>query len=219
MADLETAETRRVAAEGAYEAATAARQAAADDSSRWGARAEALHLALESARARAGAEHLAGVEDVLGTLLDLIDIDTGWEAAVEAALGEALEAVVVASPRAGRRALDSLHASNLHGAVIALGAARGTPPVPLGTGVAVRPHVRSSQSGVTELLDAIIGAAVRVSTWADAIDVAIANPNAVVVTDDGDRFGPSGWRVGVAGGGATASALEEAQERLGIAST
>jgi chromosome segregation protein len=70
---------------------------------------------------------------------------------------------------------------------------------------------------MTELLDAIIGTAVRVSTWADAIDVAIANPQAVVVTNDGDRFGPSGWRVGVAGGGATASALEEAQERLGIA--
>ncbi len=75
-----------------------ARQTAADDVSRWDARAEALSLALESARARAGAEHLAGVDDVLGTLLDLIDIDSGWEAAVEAALGEAVEAVVVASP-------------------------------------------------------------------------------------------------------------------------
>ena len=75
----------------------------------------------------------------------------------------------------------------------------------------------AQQGGVAELLDAIIGSAVRVSTWVDAIDVAIANPHAVVVTDDGDRFGPAGWRVGVASGGATASALEEAQERLGIA--
>ena len=219
VADLEAAEARRSAAEGSSESAAAARQAAADDASRWGARAEALHLALESARARAGAEHLAGVEDVLGTLLDLIDIDMGWEAAVEAALGEALEAVVVASPPAGRRALDSLHASSVHGAVLALGAPRGDRQPPPPNGVAVRPHVRSNQPGVTELLDAIVGGAVRVPTWADAIDVAIANPQAVVVTDDGDRFGPSGWRVGVAGGGATASALEEAQERLAIATT
>jgi chromosome segregation protein len=217
VSDLESAEARRITGEGAYESAAAARQVAADDVSRWGARAEALHLALESARARAGAEHLAGVDDVLGTLLDLIDIDTGWEAAVEAALGEALDAVVVASPQAGRRALDSLRASNVHGAVIALGAASGSPAVTVGQGVPVRPHVRSQQSGVAELLDAIVGAAVRVSSWADAIDVAIANPHAVVVTDDGDRFGPTGWRVGVASGGATASALEEAQERLGIA--
>ena len=57
----------------------------------------------------------------------------------------------------------------------------------------------------------------RVSTLADAIDLAIANPQVVVVTNDGDRFGATGWRVGVASGGATASALEEAQERLGIA--
>ncbi|MEY2524960.1 MAG: chromosome segregation protein [Ilumatobacteraceae bacterium] len=217
VADLEAAEARRITAEAAFESAALSRQAAADDTSRWGARAEALHLALESARARAGAEHLAGVEDVLGTLLDLIDIDTGWEAAVEAALGDALEAVVVASPQAGRRALDSLHASNVHGAVIALGAAKGSSAVLPEHGVPVRPHVRSRQEGVAELLDAIIGSTVRVSTLADAIDLAIANPQAVVVTNDGDRFGATGWRVGVASGGATASALEEAQERLGIA--
>ena len=217
VTDVEAAEAQRVGAEASHEAATAARQTAADDVSRWGARAEALNLALESARARAGAEHLAGVEDVLGTLLDLIDIDSGWEAAVEAALGEALDAVVVASPQAGRRALDSLHASNVQGAVIALGATHRPSPAPLGHGAPVRSHVRSQQRGVAELLDAILGSAACVSTWAEAIDIAINNPLAVVVTDDGDRFGPAGWRVGAAGGGATASALEEAQERLGIA--
>ena len=217
VADLEVAEARRVTAEGVHESAVAARQIATDDVSRWGARAEALHLALESARARAGAEHLAGVDDVLGTLLDLIDIDAGWEAAVEAALGEALEAVVVASPQAGRRALDSLRASNVNGAVIALGAAHSIASAPPDKGVPVRPHVRSQHAGVSGLLDAIVGSAVRVSNWADAIDVAIAHPSAVIVTDEGDRFGPTGWRVGVASGGATASALEEAQERLDIA--
>jgi chromosome segregation protein len=217
VAEQEAAEARRVAAERGHESAVEARQAAADDASRWGARHEALHLALESARARAGAEHLAGVEDVLGTLLELIEIDSGWEPAVEAALGEALEAVVVASPHAARRALDSLRASNVHGAVIALGAAQPSPALHLAYGTPVRPHVRSLQSGVSDLLDATIGSTVRVSTWTDAIDLAIANPDAVVVTDDGDRFSPTGWRVGVTSSGATASALEEAQERLGIA--
>ncbi len=219
VTDVEAAEARRIAAEAANESATVARQTAADQAARWGARAEALDLALESARARAGADHLAGVEDVLGTLLDLIDIDTGWEAAVEAALGEALEAVVVASPQAGRSALDSLRAAKVHGAVIALGATGGSAVSPPSAGVAVRPHVRSAREGVATLLDVVIGSAVRVATWAEAIDVALANPGAVVVTEDGDRFGPAGWRVGAAGGGATASALEEAQERLGIANT
>ncbi|HAP77163.1 MAG TPA: chromosome segregation protein SMC, partial [Acidimicrobiaceae bacterium] len=217
VAGVESAEARRIAAEAAHDALVAARQEAAEDASRWKARAEALHLALESARARAGAEHLAGVEGVLGTLLDLIEIDGGWEPAVEAALGEALQAVVVNSPATGRAALQSLQASNVHGAVLALGAAASGAPSAHGGGEAVRPHVRSRHEGVPALLDRVLGSAVRVGSLADAIDLAIAQPTAVVVTDGGDRFGPTGWRIGAAGGGATAAALDEAQERSAIA--
>ena len=216
VAGVEVAEARRISAEAGHDSVTIARQAAAEEFSRWRARAEALHLALESARARAGAEHLAGVDGVLGTLLDVIEIGAGWESAVEAALGEALQAVVVTSPQAGRAALQSLQASNVHGAVLALGT-RGLSSGPVPGGLPVRPHVRSRHSGVPELLDAVLGGAVRVGSWNDAVDLAIAHPDAVVVTADGDRFGPSGWRIGAAGGGATAAALEEAQERSGIA--
>ena len=217
--ELEGAETRRVAAEATLAAATSARQTALDDVSRWGARAEALELALDGARARAGAEHLVAVDGVLGTLLDLIEVDLGWEAAVEAALGEALEAVVVASPAAGRRALEMLHSADVRGAVLAVGAVYRS-PVPTSThGEPVRSHVRSRHDGIPQLLDAIVGHAVCVPTWTEAVDAILRDPQAFVVTDGGDRFGPTGWRVGTAGGGATASALEEAQERLGIAST
>ena len=217
VADVEAAEARRLAAEAAHDALVVARQEAAEAASRWTARAEALQLALESARARAGAEHLAGVDGVLGTLLDVVEIDAGWEAAVEAALGEALQAVVVASPAAGRDALESLQASSVHGAVLALGAAHASAGVPVASGDAVRPHVRSRHDGVPALLDALLGSAVRVGGWADAVDLAMGHPGAVVVTDGGDRFGPTGWRLGAAGGGATAAALDEAQERAGTA--
>ena len=80
-------------------------------------------------------------------------------------------------------------------------------------GDAVRPHVRSRHAGVPELLDAVLGGAVRVERWQDALDLVIGNPNAVVVTASGDRFGPSGWRIGASGSGATAAALKEATER------
>ena len=218
VADVESAEARRIAADAAHDAALAGRQEAAEEASRWKARAEALNLALEGARARAGAKHLAGVDGVLGTLLDVIEIDDGWEPAVEAALGEALQAVVVATPDTGRRALQSLQASNVHGAVLALGARPAGAPTAIGGGDAVRPHVRSRHAGVPELLDAVLGGAVRVSRWAEALDLAIGNPLAVVLTPDGDRFGPTGWRIGAAGGGATAAALEEAQQRSAQAS-
>ena len=97
--------------------------------------------------------------------------------------------------------------------MLALGTtqAPGTPQ-PSG-GEAVRPHVRSRLDGVPALLDAVLGTAVRVDAWSDAVDLALSAPWAVVVTAGGDRFGPSGWRIGGAGGGATAAALEEAQER------
>ena len=216
VAQVESAEARRLAADSAYEAANASRQVAAEQRSRWQARAEALHMALESARARAGADHLAGVDGVLGTLLDLIEIDSGWETAVEAALGEALQAVVVASPQLGRDALQSLRSSNMQGAVLALGARPSGETAVVG-GTPVRPHVRSKHSGVPELLDAVLGNAARVESWADALDLAIAHPRAVIVTTDGDRFGPTGWRIGVSGGGATAAALDEAQQQLAAA--
>ncbi len=215
--DVAAAEARRLSADAAYESAVVGRQDAAHEASRWKARAEALHLALEGARARAGAEHLASVDGVLGTLLDLVEIDAGWEASVAAALGEALEAVVVATPDAGRRALQSLQANNVHGAVLAVGPrakhAFGSDDASRDEGDAVRPHVRSRHSGVPELLDAVLGGAVRVDRWQDALDLVIGNPNAVVVTASGDRFGPSGWRIGAGGSGATAAALEEATER------
>ena len=216
VAQVEAAEARRLAAEGAYESLNARRQVAAEQRSRWHARAEALNMALESARARAGADHLAGVDGVLGTLLDLIEIDEGWETAVEAALGEALQAVVVSSPQLGRDALQSLRSSNMQGAVLALGARPGGETTVVG-GTPVRPHVRSNHAGVPELLDAVLGNAARVGSWADALDLAISHPRAVIVTTDGDRFGPTGWRIGVAGGGATAAALDEAQQQLAAA--
>ncbi len=221
VAEVEAAETRRIAAEAAAEVTTSARQHAAEDLSRWRARAEALSMALETARERAGAEHLAGVDGALGTLLDLVQIDDGWESSVEAALGDALLAVVVDDPATGRRALESLRSSNVHGAVLALGlGAAATPPPATGspaTGFPVRPHVRSRNGAVDRLLDSILGGAVRAESFSQAVDIAMVNPAAIVVTADGDRFGPSGWRLGSSGGGATAAALDEATEKVGVA--
>ena len=86
VAEVELAETALAEAISAHEARQSLRNDAAEEASRFAARVEALELALDAARARAGAERLAGVDGVLGTLLDLIEIDPGWEAAVEAAL-------------------------------------------------------------------------------------------------------------------------------------
>jgi chromosome segregation protein len=214
--ELESAEARRLAADGALAAAEEARAEAATAYGTWSARAEALALALDEARARAGAERLGSVPGVVGTLLDLVDVDDGWEAAFEAAAGEALSAVVVDGVDAARRALDLLAREGSPGAVLALGAALApaAPVVTPAVGSPVLQHVRASDPAVARLLVALLAPAVVVDgSWAGALDAALAHPEAVVVTRAGDRFGAGGWRLQVAGTGATGAALDEARAR------
>jgi chromosome segregation protein len=215
VARLDAAERRRITADDRLATVTASRREAEAERHRWRARAEALGLALDEARARAGAERLAGIDGVIGTLLDVVEVDSGWEAAFEAAVGDALTAVVVDGLEVGRRALDALHQGQARGAVIALGAATPSLPAPPVTvGRPVRGHVRSANADVEALLDHLLGRAVVVDgDWHDAVDIAITHPGAVVVTRDGDRFSASGWRIGMAGSGATRAALDEATAR------
>jgi chromosome segregation protein len=247
------------------------------EASRWTARHDALAQALDDARSRAGADALDDAAGVLGALLDLVAIDDGWEAAVEAAAGEALQAVVIDSPANAAAALAALEDRDLTGAVLALGtagsseAATTTDPKPepapspkpnaaravaagrppLGASLYVSPpaldltspepspsapaasragaraerpgqplrrRVSARSAELDPLLDRLFGD-VRVvdGRWRDGIDEAMSYPDVVVVTKDGDRFGPGGWRIGRAGSGATGAALAEAEENAAIA--
>ncbi|HLM63870.1 MAG TPA: AAA family ATPase, partial [Acidimicrobiales bacterium] len=230
-AALAAARSERSATESALAEAEGRRDETAAERATWAARVEALTLALDEARSRAGAERLAGVDGVRGTLLELVDIDPGWEAAAEAACGEALAAVVVDSVAAGRHALSVLAEGDVAGGVLALGAGSpsgaagaiaaagaGGPGGPAGApppvGEPVRPHVRPHSPEVGPLLDALLARAVAVDgPWEQALDAALAHPDAVVVTRSGGRFGLTGWRVVTATTGATGAALDEAVAR------
>ncbi|MDJ0768267.1 MAG: chromosome segregation protein SMC [Ilumatobacter sp.] len=212
VSQIEQAEQTRTQAAADFDERTAERHTASDEASRAQARVEALQLALDAAHARAGAERLADVDGVLGTLLDLVEIDDGWHSAVEAALGEALNAVVVDGHTSAQRALAALRESDTSGAVLAAGVSAGDTMRPA-VGEPVLPHVRSDRAGLAGLLAALVGGAVRVDGLDAAIDAALQHPAAVIVTADGDRFAPNGWRIGAAAGGATAAALNDATER------
>jgi chromosome segregation protein len=215
---LEAAAAARVAAETALAEAEQRAIDAEADHSAWSARVEALTLALDEARQRAGAEHLSGLDGVLGTLLDLVEVDAGWEECFEAAAGEALGAVVVADVDAARRSLASLRQGDHHGAVLALDGVAGTSTAPPPVGEPVRRHVRAlagpSAAGIERVLDALLSSAVAIDGgWEAAVPLAAQHPSAVVVTREGDRFGISGWRIGAARSGATGAALDEARTR------
>ena len=186
-----------------------------------------------SARAKAGADRLADIDGVLGTLLDVVEVDVGWEAAFEAAAGEALSAVVVEGREPARRAIAALHDESLSGAVLALGG-RSTPRTAPPVGERLRNHVRSHRPEVEQLLERASSATPSSSRagGSERSTSALAHPDAIVVTADGDRFGLSGLagrsrrgrrhRCGARRGRAAwpsrpAFAVEQAASRLGSA--
>ncbi len=228
-------ETRRVAAEAAEAELVAERAAVAQararaesllreaeevrrtadaESHRWDARSEALGLALDDARGATRAKALDGVEGVIGPLVDHLEIEPGAEAAVAAALGEAMRAVVVERGAAAQSALARLKEGDLDALLLV---ADAQAPVqgelaPAGTQPLAN-YVRAMRPDVEAALAKLLAGAVLVDAqWGTALDLALTQPEFTVVTPAGDRFGGRGpWRVGGSGASAvTQAALDEA---------
>jgi chromosome segregation protein len=236
---------RRAALEEATQRAEAAQRVADEGEQarhRTAARAEALERALRDLQGAGGRELLRGVDGVVGSLLDLVEIDEGWESAFEAAAGAGVAAVVVDGRQSAHQALATLRERGVTGAVLAprVGArtasGSGTPgtpgpvsfaPTPLITlppgsqAQSVRSHVRArhGEPVAESVLDALIGRAVRVDGWEEAIDLSLERDDLVVVTPEGDRFAATGWRVRSSTSVVTAAAVEDAQQRATAAAT
>ena len=177
----------------------------------WSARAEALALALDQ---RGSDARWREVDGAVGALTDLVDVDEGWSAAFEAAVGDALTAVIVDGTVSARRVLAAISTGGDIGAVLAptLERMRANPDSVL------RSHVRSSHPVVEQLLDALLSGVIVVEGgWERALDRALAQPESIIVTRDGDRFSAGGWRLGAARSQVTAAALDEARNRAAAA--
>lgn len=217
---LSDAERRRNDAEDALDTAQQDAARADTDAARRRARVEALGEARAPSQARQGAQYLSEVDGVVGALVDLITIDDGYERAVMAALGEAVSAVVVRNVDSGRRALHSLRISGRIGGIVSLAVQSRSAQLPAGS-QSLRSHVRTSASApndVTQLFDALLSNVGFVEELDAAIDIALSDPNAIVVTRAGDRLAAGQWRVGVADEMGSAEAMQEAQRLSDIAS-
>jgi chromosome segregation protein len=193
------------------DAALALHATAQADATNSAAKADALQLALDANAT--GAAALRDIEGALGSLEQMIEIDAERRVAVQVALGDSLTAVVAKSPDAARRALQELRQGGKAGAVLALNAITTVPSAPLiANASSLRSHVRAKagehEVQVNRLLDVLLARVVFVHSWADAVDAALAHPDAVVITGDGDRFASAGLRVGASA--VTAAALQEA---------
>ena len=215
--ELEAAENAEQRVQSSLDDAVDAHNESKSTHQRWLARSEALTLALNEARSRAGAQRVAHVQGVLGTLLDLVAVDEGFESSFESALGAALNAVIVEDFTVARAAFEALRVSGSAGTVLALRSLPTASPRRPATPRRdlLRDHVRGTQLGVDELLEVLIGDVEMVQgDWQDALEAARRSPDARFVTVGGDFVGPQGWRIGKSGSGATAVALAEANEQV-----
>ena len=205
------ADAARAESQAALEQAEAELQGADGCRRTWEGRAEALASVVE--HDRANADRLAASEGALGTLSGLVDVDEGWEAAFEAAVGEASSAVVVEDADAARRALGQARHQGLGATILPLGeTARTTADGGRSRESELRLHVQPRSEALGHLLDALLGPVVVVSDWEEGVALVVAHPGLVAVTADGDRFSHGGWRVG-ASALPTRAALEEARSR------
>ena len=211
-----TEESRAVrTAEEAVRQADAQWRDATAEASQWRARAETLDLALS---ANASESDAPDVDGMIGRLADHIEIESGAEVAVAAALGEALQAVVVDGDGAARAAVASLKAADASALMLVVGDVEGAPVLP-GVPPGARrlaSCVHSAHPGLDRLLTRLLAPFVLVDEgWAAALDIGLATPGVVTVTREGDRFGgPSPWRAGPPGVSAvTPAALAEALDQ------
>jgi chromosome segregation protein len=185
-----------------------------DVAARTQARAEALARALEEFSGAGGRAILGGLDGVLGAFVDLVEIDQGWERAVESAAGASVGAMVVEGRVPAHAALEVLRREGGAGLILAVGdhdiIAPDSPQgcTPLRSLVRAR---RGSPSHVTRVLDALFSRAFVAGDWESGIEVAIGHPELVIVTREGDRFASSGWRVASGRAVVTRSAVEEAE--------
>jgi len=219
----EAARVTAAASSEAWDRAESRRREVEQTRHRLEARADALARAAADARGAAGADVLAGVPGVIGSLVELVEIDDGWQSAFEAAIGAALAAVVVNDTETARSALTLLHERDVVGTVLTLDASAPPPIGDLSLRQDVEPvrgHVRSDAPGVGGLLDRLLVGAVSVNGgWRAAVDYALDRPELVVVTRAGDRFSSTGWIVHAGSAPASAVATEQARREAEAAAS
>ena len=144
--------------------------------------------------------------NLLGSIASLIQIDSGWEAAVAAALGTLADAVVVRDISAAVTALTTLRSENLGQADVLVyePGLQSSSNIPGGL-TPLLAHVRSSQ--ISELLAQLLASTVVVESAREAENILRNNKGLTVVTRDGDVITAHRAR----GGSASSNSLVEIQ--------
>jgi chromosome segregation protein len=133
---------------------------------------------------------------IIGSIASLIEIDSGWESAAAAALGQYADAVVVQDLSAAVTALRTLRSENLGQADVLVyqpGHAPSNISIPSSL-TPVSAHIRSGRIG--DLLASLLSHIVVAESANEAGDILRSHPTLTVVTKDGDILSASRARGG-----------------------
>ena len=133
---------------------------------------------------------------IIGSIASLIEIDSGWESAAAAALGQLADAVVVQDLSAAVTALRTLRNENLGQADVLVyqpGHAPSNISIPSSL-TPVSAHIRSGRIG--DLLASLLSHIVVAESANEAGDILRSHPALTVVTKDGDILSASRARGG-----------------------
>jgi chromosome segregation protein len=141
---------------------------------------------------------------ILGSIASLIEIDSGWESAAAAALGNLADAIVVQDLSSAVTALTTLRDQNLGQADVLVYEAgnSGNSIIPAGLN-ALSSHIRSHSIG--ELISSLLASTVVAENASDAEAILRSHPAVTVVTRDGDVI----TKVRARGGSKSSSSLIE----------
>jgi chromosome segregation protein len=142
---------------------------------------------------------------IVGSIASLIEIDSGWESAAAAALGQLADAVVVQDLSAAVTALRTLRSENLGQADVLVyqpGHSFSNISIPSSL-TPVSAHIRSSRIG--DLLASLLSHIVVAESANEAGEILRSHPALTVVTRDGDILSASRAR----GGSKSSSSLIE----------
>ena len=183
-------------------------RAAERERSTWTARRDALALGL-TRKDGAGAllAHADRPAGVLGAVSGLLTVETGFEAAVTAALGAAADAVAVTSPADAVAALRLLHDADAGRAGFVIGGSAGEPGSRPELPAAARwaADLVTAEPALASTVRALLDRVVVVGSLAEAQRLVADQPDVRAVTRDGDVLARD-WAFG--GSASSPSALE-----------
>ncbi|MCL4448111.1 MAG: AAA family ATPase [Actinobacteria bacterium] len=154
-------------------------------------------------------EVLKSHQGFVGQMLNLVEVDEGWEIPFQTLVAKLAYGAVFNDVSQGRAAMEILQQGGFRGTVLVLDPKEATlgpdnqsinsspdrgysadPNSPQ----LVRDHVRPLHPGIELLIDQLLDGAFGLdASWQQALDFYLDSPGSTVVTMDGDIFSPRGW--------------------------